>query len=172
MQVLQFYLSVDTNACTCMIECVMGTTGGNFVYSTLRMRGIQFLYCSSTQLHQLISGSPRRLAMLRCYSVLPIALLLVVVGGRGLHLLTPRDVGGAQGSDGAALLRTDRQTGSTQPDCPNYMVGVGPKSEGRVVDGCEVGKKAGQVDHELAFGFPTSRVDWRACNLPKYPAEK
>ena len=110
--------------------------------------------------------------MLRYYSVLSAALLLVVVGIRGLQLATPHDVEGVRGSDGAALLRTDRQTELTQPDCPNYMVGVGPKSEGRVIDGCEVGQNVGQVDHELAFGFSSTGVDWRACNLPEYPAEK
>jgi hypothetical protein len=49
------------------------------------------------------------------------------------------------------------------------MIGISPKNRAR--DGCVVGAAVGQVDHELAFGFPTSRVDWRACNLPEYPAE-
>ena len=108
--------------------------------------------------------------MLRCYSVLPTALLLVVVGGRGLQQLTPRSVGDAQVSDDAALLRRNRQSEPTQTGCPNYVIGMGPKNRPR--DGCIVGAAVGQVDHELAFGFPTSRVDWRACNLPEYPAEK
>ena len=112
--------------------------------------------------------------MLRCYSILPTALLLVVVGGRGLQLLTPHGAGGDRGSDDAVLLRRYRQTESTRNDCPNYVVGVGPKSKARfeTSDVCDVGTNAGQVDHELAFGFPPSEVDWRACNLLEYPAEK
>ena len=107
--------------------------------------------------------------MLRCYSVLTTALLLVVVGGRRLQL-TPRGVGDAQVSDGAGLFRRSRQSEPTQTGCPNYVAGIGPKNRAR--EGCVVGVAVGQVDHELAFGFPTSRVDWRTCNLPEYPAEK
>ena len=107
--------------------------------------------------------------MLHCYSVLPTALLLVVVVGRGLQL-TPRSVRDAQGSDGVAVLRRNRQSEPTQTGCPNYVAGISPKNRARL--GCVVGVAVGQVDHELAFGFPTSRVDWRACNLPEYPAEK
>ena len=108
--------------------------------------------------------------MLRCYSVLT-ALLLVVVGGRGLQL-TPRGVGGVQVSDDAALLRRNRQSEPAQTGCPNYVAGISPKNRAR--EGCVVGEAIGQVDHERAFGFPPepSRVDWRACNLPEYPAEK
>ena len=108
--------------------------------------------------------------MLRCYSVLSVAVLLVVVGARKLQLATPRDVGGPRGSDGAR----DRQTVPTPAECPNYVVGVGPKSRARLenLDGCDLATAVGQVDHELAFGFSPSGVDWRACNLPEYPAEK
>ena len=111
--------------------------------------------------------------MLRCYSVLPTALLLLAVGSRGLLILSPYDLEGVQSSDDVTLLRKSRQTEPTQSDCPGYMVGVGPKSDIRLtMDGCEVGTEVGQVDHELAFGFPQGNVDWRACNLPEYPAEK
>jgi hypothetical protein len=47
--------------------------------------------------------------------------------------------------------------------------GVSPR--GRDVEGCETGTSIGPVDHLAAFGSPGSTFDFRACNLPEYPAE-
>ena len=53
--------------------------------------------------------------------------------------------------------------------CPGYRA-VSPRRADRT--GCETGSSIGQVNHELAFGFPTTSADWRSCDLPDYPEEK